>query len=762
MSEHVGNSNIIMNAALIELPDQDVDVYVTPFTDADSLKEIRSTYSDNYAVLRRGDSVVLLPLRSELSPLQLPIEKRNLREDLGLFAEATRKAIANKVRGLGRIVYGRDPISFLSESDSENLLAIAAGTTKVPNWLSIRPLIEIVIRPIRTARTTELVFIVDVRTTQQITLPCSELVDQGMVLSGLYVGDVLNETGKVRNLGRIASINGKHAVLSDCREGFETVALESVVLIPDRTSFERTLLFASGTSASIIQPKLRKILAKFRSGPERLRKLESIRKYFAGASLEVLPGATLKLSNFVAGHDPLLKRLSEAPRPTYVFDPSGRKTDTWHDRGLDVNGPYSAQTFTPNQPNICVICQASRKGQVEQFVKKFLDGVDSGKPKDRFKKGLIRKYALNTARTDFFTARDNSPAAYQEAAKAAIEQSTDKSIKWDLALIQIDEQFHELAGDANPYLATKAMLLSQQVPTQAFEIETASVSDYQAGFILNNMALATYAKLGGVPWLLKANPAIAHELVIGLGSASIGEGRLGKRERVVGITTVFSGDGNYWLQNLSQAVPFANYREALVSSLQRTVSRVRTSMNWQKRDQVRLVFHGFKPIKGEDADAVFEVVRDLSEFDVEVAFLHVVENHQFQIFDKGQSGVQDYATGATKGTWAVKRGQILPLNDHETLLVLTGPTDLKTSEQGLPKPVLLRLDKRSTFRDMTYLSRQVYAFANHSWRSFFPASMPVSIMYSDLVASLLGNLSTVSKWNADVMLGRIGTTRWFL
>jgi hypothetical protein len=35
-------------------------------------------------------------------------------------------------------------------------------------------------------------------------------------------------------------------------------------------------------------------------------------------------------------------------------------------------------------------------------------------------------------------------------------------------------------------------------------------------------------------------------------------------------------------------------------------------------------------------------------------------------------------------------------------------------------------------------------------------------MYSELIASLLGKLSQVSRWNPDVMLGRIGRSRWFL
>jgi len=40
--------------------------------------------------------------------------------------------------------------------------------------------------------------------------------------------------------------------------------------------------------------------------------------------------------------------------------------------------------------------------------------------------------------------------------------------------------------------------------------------------------------------------------------------------------------------------------------------------------------------------------------------------------------------------------------------------------------------------------------------------MPVTIMYSELIAKMLGQLGTVSRWNPNAMLGRIGETRWFL
>jgi hypothetical protein len=230
----------------------------------------------------------------------------------------------------------------------------------------------------------------------------------------------------------------------------------------------------------------------------------------------------------------------------------------------------------------------------------------------------------------------------------------------------------------------------------------------------------------------------------------------------VGITTVFSGDGKYRLSNVSKAVPFEKYGAALLESLKETVSRIRTEMNWQSGDHVRLVFHAFKPMKYIEADAVKAAMQDLSEFDLDYAFLHVAEEHPLMLFDTAQKGVFDYETKRAKGIYAPTRGMFMHLSDSTTLLTLVGANEVKTARQGVPSPILLKLHPSSNFRDMTYLARQVFLFACHSWRSFFPSELPVTIKYSDLIARLLGNLETLSNWNPEVMVGRIANTRWFL
>jgi hypothetical protein len=152
----------------------------------------------------------------------------------------------------------------------------------------------------------------------------------------------------------------------------------------------------------------------------------------------------------------------------------------------------------------------------------------------------------------------------------------------------------------------------------------------------------------------------------------------------------------------------------------------------------------------------------LGDYDVEYAFVQISEQHPYILFDSSQPGVTDFETRRNKGKYAPERGRYLQLGNRDVLLSLTGPREVKRPEDGTPHPLFLSLHRDSSFTDMTYLTRQVFTFACHSWRTFLPGSVPVTIQYSDLIANALGHLSLMERWNPDVMLGRIGKTRWFL
>lgn len=754
----------VLNIAPIEVPDATINVGLFPYdteTGDDHLTQLRRKHRGTHAVARRGDIIVCIPRIQNAPPVGEAQQELPLRENLNLVAALLRETLIDHFHALARPVISHRPITFLGVND---LLkdALPSGLS-APAWLALLPRYELDVRIFFFANQEPFLGVaLDSRTRRRVTASSEELIAAGIRLAGFYVGRMCPDDDprlepRFELLGRVSAVQADEIQLDDAREGTPSVKMQECYVEPSAHTFTNLLDQLFIQRAGEVREALFQKAAARRVGPAKLQDLRKVVGYLQKQVLEVSPGVTLTVGTLLEGKT--LPTLETAPKPVYVFDPTGAKTDTWADRGIQNYGPYSQQTFSKNRPRIAVVCQASTKGRVEQFLHKFFNGQRHPKKKmGPFDNGLIGKYRLDGVTPKFFLTDNPTADAYQRAAQEAISEED----RWDLALVQIEKGFRDLEGTSNPYFVTKHAFLTHQTPVQEFTLETASLWEGQLAYALNNMALATYSKLGGTPWLLRCDRAIAHELVIGIGSANVGEGRLGNRERVVGFTTVFSGDGDYRLANRSQAVPYEKYGEELLTTLRSTVDSVSRDMNWQDGDHVRLVFHAFKPFRNIEAEAVKNLMNSLGRYDVDFAFVEVSQHHPYLLFDEGQDGVFDYETKTKKGVYAPERSQMLKLSKWEVLIVLTGPRDVKRPEDGLPSPVLLRLHRESTFTDTTYLARQVYAFANHSWKSFFPGSLPVTVQYSEIIAELLGKLSRLPNWNADVLWGRIGRSRWFL
>lgn len=762
-------TQFVLNVSRIEFDDAEVRIGVIPYESREQLARLRSSHGVTHVFRREGAEIVAVPYVVNAPDVGDSFRTVRLKEQLGLTSALIRNVLIDHLHRLPRKVFGYRPVAFLADESRENFLrSVLPASITCPDWLSVCPLYEVDVRIFHFDRQEPFVgMCLNVYTRRTISRTCQELLTDRFSLLGQYVGKRValpdqRIQPKFRLVGRVEVVEKNVLQLSDCRKDEDSIEAHEAFI--EAAAFDSVVRYVFGSEAGGIVDRLAELLARFRNGPAMLDRLRTICGYFREHPLEIIPGITCHCTEFLSQADrTMFPRIDKTSPVIYVFDSTGTKTQTWHDKGMDDFGPYSAPTFTPTRPRICVVCQRNHKGRIEQFVRKFLQGITvPGPRRSPFAKGFVRKHALEDASTDFFEADGPSASAYQKAVWRAIAAQTERAFRYDLALVEIEERFHDLSGPTNPYLVTKAEFMSHQIPVQEFEIETSEIPDSRLQYILNNMGLATYAKLGGTPWLVKAHLPIAHELVIGLGSAQIGEGRLGGNERVVGITTVFTGDGNYCVHTLSRAVSFDDYEAELLDSLKATIQRLLRSMNWQPKEHLRLVFHAFKPFKQTEEEAVKTLVESLGDYDVEYAFVHVVEDHPHLLFDELQHGVPAYDGIGLKGEYAPVRGQFLRLSGHEVLITLKGAKEVKQPSDGLPRPVLLRLGRGSTFNDMTYLTRQVNTFASHSWRSYFPSPLPVTIMYSELIARLLGQLAALPQWNPAQMLGRIGESRWFL
>src|SRR5262249_54713790 len=153
-------------------------------------------------------------------------------------------------------------------------------------------------------------------------------------------------------------------------------------------------------------------------------------------------------------------------------------------------------------------------GKVGQFVGQLSQGITS-LAGSRYAGGLAKLFHLHNP--EFITASvsllgqptKSASAQYREAIEGALRKSSD----YDAALVAILDEHAHVDDGVNPYLHAKAILLTAGVPVQEFRMATATGDSYGLQYILQNMAVSLYAKMGGVPWTVDQGLAVDDEVV---------------------------------------------------------------------------------------------------------------------------------------------------------------------------------------------------------------------------------------------------------
>jgi len=328
------------------------------------LEQLRREHNGTHVFRRDGaDSIVAVSVTANAALIGKSKTIR-LTENLGLAAALVRNALLTYLAGMGRTVLSYEPMRFIARDD---LLRQLPGISP-PDWLGVRLLYEVAIRPVYFFKQEPLIAaVVDVRTTRMIDRTVRELMDDGLSLEGAYVGRrVPSEDVRIAPflelVGCIKSRDGSRLRLTDSRDGIESVDASEVW--PEKRVFSACLEHVFAERAPKIAELLEAKRAALRHGPTRLDRIKKTVDFLGSQQHEMAPGVPFTFGPLLDSANTSFPRLESAPRPVYIFNQTGSKTDTWNERGLTDNGPYTAQVFTPNQPRICVVCQQSMKGQV--------------------------------------------------------------------------------------------------------------------------------------------------------------------------------------------------------------------------------------------------------------------------------------------------------------------------------------------------------------------------------------------------------------
>lgn len=382
--------------------------------------------------------------------------------------------------------------------------------------------------------------------------------------------------------------------------------------------------------------------------------------------------------------------------------------------------PCSYEVFQTKKIKIGIVCPREYEGSLESFIL----GIETVL-KDNFHLPYIEyKFALTS---------DTKVNSYRDSIYS------DNINNSDLVIVIVNEE-HKLLfkGKDSPYYYCKAKLLGRGIPTQ--EVQIKNVRKFN-NYILNNIALNIYAKLGGTPWLIEKEEKIKYELIVGIGSTI---NKFGKP--ILGIAQIFDSNGRYIVGDCVPLSSYDDYAEKLESYLTKSIQDILNNSSIDKNYEFRIIFNIFKsPSYKHEIKAITNTLRKFNDYSFKYCLAHIGYGHNFRLFNGG-------------GSEPNERGIFIPINNYMALINFT-------TEGTIPLQVVI--DKRSVinedilFSDLYYVSQQIFWFSFLSYKSMIPAKKPVTLTYPTIMAKITEQLKEVDGWDYEY-LEKIGDKLWFI
>lgn len=764
-----GRRELLVSAIIIELPQPDFRAARRAYSDAAmvDLRQRAELFVYREASAPIDEQLFVIPMAGDLPDAQQLICKQKLRV-LAALIEHRLPALFPRLQ-LRRTKFGLERIR---RSDDLIDLALRRAGLKRPLMLNDfhkhhRTQFQ-VRREFVAGKGSLLLMTVEFRREFDVHGTAADLLSQGFRLDGITLVPI---EGEEDGVGEVVSIRDGQLVVEG-RRGRQNLDPQQYRVEPSSQTFSLLLPQALGPrELARYETAEWAIQAEHLAGEGYVRRLMEVGRFFASAGrLQVSRDFSIRFGEVLtatfSGRDPSAVAL---PMPRYCFSADRTAVDTLPFRGLESHGPFDQRRFEKKEPRLLVVFPEEAREEVRQFLTRFEEGL-ANEGRQRFARGFKETYKLSKIIPQFVGIRLSGPTTQDIGTEyvRALEANFDPATKPDLAIVIVRDE-DAFIEQGNPYLAAKAYLISQGIPSQDVRLSKVRAPLGNLQYILEDIAVASYAKMGGQPWTLVHTQSRTAELILGMAYTELGD-RF-ERQRYMGITTVFTSDGTYLLSASSPRCRYEDYPEKLARCVREILSRLVEQYGWGSRDMVRLVFHSSKPLTKHDMDVVAQTaVEELGDkVQLETAFLKIMRDHPFKVVAPGAPGrkaVVELATGgvgfALVGQCVPERGVIINLGHSKRLVCVHGTTLAKREGEGIPQPLLVELHQKSTFRDIAALACQVFHLTGLSWAAMKPTSEPVTIHYARLIAKMLTRLDKHPAWSDRLLDTHLKGSRWFL
>lgn len=397
-------------------------------------------------------------------------------------------------------------------------------------------------------------------------------------------------------------------------------------------------------------------------------------------------------------------------KPVRYYNNNNTSNQRLYTDAVEQTKPYSYNKFANKTIKIIVLCPKEYEGSVDDFIIKLQNQMK-------------KTFHLNNINFELLLTDNESVTSYKDALYSKSHNDV------DLGLVIVSESMINLPIDKSPYYFCKAKLIGERIPTQEIKIENIR-SAFKNTFLLMNLSLNIYAKLGGTPWTIQRTNNTCKELIIGIGSTISKD-----KKQVLGIANVFDYSGTYFVGDCVPMIDFNNYQEEFEKLIYNLLKD-----RLDNSQPIRLIIHLFKsPSNKYEIKAVENVIQKLQIQNIKYCFVKISYNHDFRLY---------YNSGKN----SVSKGMYVNLSNFESLLVFSEKSSI---------PLHITISPKSTFSDIYFVSQQLYWFSHLSNKSFNPSSKSITISYPSLMAALIEKLKMINGWDYD-NLKLVGDKLWFI
>lgn len=319
-----------------------------------------------------------------------------------------------------------------------------------------------------------------------------------------------------------------------------------------------------------------------------------------------------------------------------------------------------------------------------------------------------------------------------------------------------EEVYNRRAGGLSPYYAVKAELLVANIPTQHIcykNLTPGRQLENFSRFFVPNILTASYAKLGGTPWVIQDDSVGRPEITLGVATTAIIADRFGHgegdTERYVGISTIFKENGAFALWKLTPLKQdWAAYKQSLEDSI---VDAISSYEEMERKTVSRIACH----ISGKRAgrlerEAIENALSRLAPRAITADLVHITQDATLWLFD------------GADGSLRPKTGFLAELSsDGRAALMHTEGRD-SSGRKYPPRPLKLAVHSAKPADGCHDIFQHLYNLRWMSWRGVSTGARPVSIDYPARMSKLLAYLHNQEQLDALRILPRHNRSAWFL